>query len=107
MAGEVMTPLLWGDWHCTPNLRMFIAVCQACGGQLWIHRNGEDDWRASCENGCTREQIEAGAARALAAQRQAQQDEREARGAMDPGDPFYGIDAVVYIEKLIGEEARR
>lgn len=100
-------PLLWGAWRCTADPRLWIADCQACGGQLWIHRNGTDDWRASCENGCTREAIEAGAERALVEQRQREQDDREARGAMNPEDPFYDIEAAVYIRLLTGEESVR
>lgn len=100
-------PLLWGAWRCTPNERLFIAECQHCGDVLWIHRNGEDDWRASCADGCTHDQILEGAERARLEQLQRSQDEREARAAMDADDPFYGIEAVTYIELLTGEDAVR
>lgn len=100
-------PLLWGAWRCTADPRLWVADCQACGGQLWVHRNGYEDWRASCENGCSREEIEAGAQRALWAQCEALEAQREARGAMDPSDPFYGVAATSYIHRLTGQEPTR
>jgi hypothetical protein len=100
-------PLLWGDWRATSNPRLFIAECAACGGELWLHRNGFENWIASCENGCAREAIDTAAGVLLEAQRQRWRDEREARGPMEPDDPFNGIDAEVYIRRLTGREAVR
>lgn len=100
-------PLLWGAWRANANDRFYTAWCPVCGGDLWLHRNGFDDWRASCENGCPRAEMDAAADVLLAAQRQRYQDEREARGAMDPDDPFNSIEADVYIRQLYPEIEHR
>ena len=100
-------PLLWGDWRCTTSERMWVAECQACGGGLWVHRNGFDDWRVSCENGCAREAIDAAAHWQLLLQRATWEAERERKNAMDIDDPFHTIEAERYFPLLTGREATR
>jgi hypothetical protein len=100
-------PLLWGNWHATSNPRLFIANCAACGAVLWLHRNGFDDWRATCANGCTRAAMDAGAAGLLAAQRARLRYPDELRATMETDDPFYGVEAEDYVKALTGREAVR
>lgn len=86
---------------------MWIAECAACGGSLWVHRNGLDDWRVTCANGCARADIEA-AAEILADEQRAEQRYRdELKATMEPDDPFYGIEATRYIEALTGRAPTR
>lgn len=100
-------PLLWGDWRCTPNPRMWIAQCAACAGELWIHRNGLDNWRVVCLNGCERDAIEAAAAELLREQRAEQKYLADLKATMDPSDPFWKIEATRYIEALTGQQPSR
>jgi hypothetical protein len=100
-------PLLWGDWRCTDDARVFVAECAACAGELWIHRRGFDEWRASCANGCAREAMDAAASELLREQRADMEYQAELKATMEPDDPFWNIEATRYIEALTGQEASR
>jgi hypothetical protein len=102
-------PLLWGGWRANANPNFYASWCPSCGSDLWLNWTGST-WQVVCMNDrrtCTREEIEQGAEQLLAMQRQRFQDEREARGSMEPDDPFNGLAAEDYIEALTGREARR
>jgi hypothetical protein len=98
-------PLLWGEWRCTANPRLWIADCVVCDGDVWIHRNGENDWRVACENGCPRDAMDAGAEVLTDAQRRRHEYQAELQATMEPDDPFYSMEATRYIEALTGHEA--
>lgn len=100
-------PLLWGAWRANANERFYTAWCPACGGDLWLHRNGFDTWVASCENGCSRADMDAAADVLLVKQWRRQNYDDELRSTMRPDDPFASIDAERYIHALTGREARR
>jgi hypothetical protein len=100
-------PLLWGEWRPTVDPRMYVADCAACAGEVWIHRRGFEEWRASCANGCTREVMDAAADDLLREQRADMQYEAELKATMEPDDPFWNIEATRYIEALTGQEASR
>lgn len=103
-------PPLWGDWRPNANPEFFTSWCPGCGGEMWICQIGKDTWRVVCMNDvrtCTDDEITAGHQALLEAQRARYRAEREARGAMEPTDPFNGIDAEVYIRRLTGQQAQR
>lgn len=100
-------PWLWGEWRCTDDPRMFVADCAACGGSLWVHRRGFDQWRPSCVNGCAREAIEAASEELGREQAARMEYDDELRATMEPNDPFWRIDATRYIEALTGQQPSR
>lgn len=102
-------PPLWGDWRANADPDFYVSWCPGCAAEMWISRISGDRWRVVCMNDvrtCTPAEIEAGHQALLAAQRERYRAEREARGSLEPTDPFNGIEAEVYIELLTGQEPR-